>query len=85
VPASIYVINRDGSSLRALIRGVARQDFVYPRFSPDGTKILFSAALDFRTDFFALWVANANGSNMTQISSLGERIRFADWGIHPLQ
>ena len=84
-PESIYVINPDGSGLRAVIRAVDHQEFLDPRFSPDGTKLLFSASLDFRTQSPSLWVANADGSNMTQISVfLGERIRFADWGTHPL-
>jgi TolB protein len=84
-PASIYVINRDGSGLRAIIRGVDHQDFIYPRFSPDGTRLLFSHSVDFRNQPYNLWEANADGSNMTQVTALGQNVRFADWGIHPLQ
>ncbi len=81
-PQSIYAINPNGSNLRTVIKGVDHQDFVYPRFSPDGTKLLFSATADSRNQPFTLWVANADGSDMMQIGEAGQGIRFADWGTH---
>lgn len=83
-PSSIYAINSDGSGLKAVIRGADHQEFAFPRFSPDGTKLMFSASSDFRSQPLTLWIANADGSNPLQVSALGERIRFADWGTHPL-
>jgi len=53
-----------------------------PRWSPDGTKIIFSRGTS--GDFDAnIYTANADGSGLTQVTH-GGRDQNPDWGIHPL-
>ena len=64
-----------------------------PQFSPDGTRIVFASD---RTGSDEIWVSDAAGSNLVQLTSFGgpmagiprwssdgRRIAFdGDWGIH---
>ncbi len=70
----IYSINTDGSGLLRLTNSVS--DNGHPRWSPDGTKILFES---YRGGDYNIWVMNADGSNVTQISTLSGDDGYPDW------
>jgi len=59
----IWVMNSDGSGQRQLTRGGSAE---YPRWSPDGTKILFQGQLGNSSD--ELWVINANGRGRIRLT-----------------
>ena len=57
------MIGSDGSGLTQLTSGSV--DNVYPSFSPDGTKIVFTSK---RTGTSQVYVMNADGSDQTQLT-----------------
>ncbi len=61
----IFTVNPDGSGLTQLTSTGPGMANSYPRWSADGTKIVFSS---FRTGVSAIWVMNANGSGQNQIT-----------------
>lgn len=63
---SIYVINVDGSGLRRLTVDTANNE--QPRWSPDGTRIVFSS--DRASGHLDIYVMNADGSGQTRLTSL---------------
>lgn len=67
--AEIFKMNLDGSNLQRLTNNTATdRDDMYPRLSPDGTRILFR-----RTDLSGgnLFVMDADGTNVTQLTTNG--------------
>lgn len=64
----IYVMNSDGSEQTRLTYSGASDD--YPRWSPDGTKILFQSDRDNpETGFADVYVMNADGSGQTRLTT----------------
>ncbi len=81
----IWVVNRDGSSLRQLTesnaefnaREIGKDTFVpeinkHPSWSPDGNRIVFWST---RTGHAQIWVMDADGNNLYSLSRTG----FNDW------
>lgn len=78
--SELFVMNADGSSDHAITNDPNRGGiFLFPKWSPDGTKIVTSLALgtiaDVRNSIDrgrAIIVMNADGSNQTNISNRGK-------------
>jgi hypothetical protein len=62
----IGVAKADGSNPTSIVTGGGN---VAPSWSPDGTKIAYIAQTG---NSYDVWVANANGSNKTQLTSFGD-------------
>jgi Tol biopolymer transport system component len=87
VPASVFVINVDGSGARTLTNRALAFD-AHPAWSPDGTRIAFESTVDGRR---AIWVMQADGQGLRRLtdaagattetapawSPRGDRIAFA--------
>jgi hypothetical protein len=76
---SLRIVNVDGSNPVDIL-GLPVAALQRPRWSPDGSKILYEAA-DF---MFELWVINANGTNPVQVSSAGQDATWSPNGLHIL-
>jgi Tol biopolymer transport system component len=61
----LFLIRRDGSELRQLTNDPARDRA--PRWSPDGSQILFSSN---RSGKYEAWTIRPDGSNLTQVTHL---------------
>ena len=89
--SSIWVVHKDGSSLRELPVadcGGPNADptaigCFSPSWSPDGTKILFARRQgNGQADLYS---ANADGSGLFQVTNTPDIDEFGgDWGTHPL-
>jgi Tol biopolymer transport system component len=87
---ALYVMNADGSGLRVLLSGPPGASASWPDWSPDGSRIAYTAV---RGDTSAISVVNADGSNEVRISTPpapnrdvrprwspdGKRIAFTRW------
>lgn len=60
----IYTMNRQGKNRVAITNNMATD--VHPRFSPDGSKIVFISDRDYRPE---IYVMNADGSNQTRLTN----------------
>ncbi|MBS1728736.1 MAG: PD40 domain-containing protein [Armatimonadetes bacterium] len=69
----IYVMNVDGSNV---LRLTTTGDNDHPRWSPDGTKILFISSRDGSED---LYVMNADGTNQTSLGTTAGNEFYAQW------
>lgn len=72
----LYVADGDGSNQRRLTRTTAQE--AHPRWSPDGTKLLF-ARIESEDDDYELFVMNADGSCMRQLTDNDEWDWLPDW------
>jgi Tol biopolymer transport system component len=79
----LFVVHPDGSGLRMipLQTGTTRYFAFEPTWSPDGTQILFCMFINGQED---LYTANADGSNVKQITDTPDFEIGPDWGTHPL-
>jgi len=80
---TLFVVRSDGASLRMiqLQTGTPRYFAFQPDFSPDGTKIVFSMFINGQEDIYA---ANADGSDVKQVTNTPDFEDGPDWGTHPL-
>jgi Tol biopolymer transport system component len=79
----LFVVHLDGSGL-SMIRlqtGTTRYFAFGPSWSPDGTQIVFGMFINGQED---LYTANADGSNVKQITDTPDFENGPDWGTHPL-
>lgn len=67
VPASVFVINVDGSGARTLTNRALAFD-AHPAWSPDGTRIAFESTVDGRR---AIWMMQADGQGLRRLTDLG--------------
>lgn len=77
----IYVMNAaDGSQVRRVtsLPPAASLDYV-PRFSPDGTRLVFTREVDEASSDAALYVVNLDGSGLRKITSGDIYPGDADW------
>jgi Tol biopolymer transport system component len=79
----LFVVHPDGSGL-SMIRlqtGTTRYFAFEPTFSPDGTQIVFCMGINGQEDIYR---ANADGSDVAQVTNTPDFENGPDWGTHPL-
>jgi Tol biopolymer transport system component len=64
--SAIFVVGINGRGVRQLTP--YSLDAVYPRWSPDGRRIVFSSNRDTNFSLQQIWVVNADGSGLTQLT-----------------
>ena len=73
-----YVMNADGSSVVRLTNSGANDDL--PRWSPNGTKILFQSGRDHPdTGYMDIYVMNSDGSGVIRLTTDANDDSFASW------
>lgn len=80
---TLFVVHPDGSSL-SMIRletGTPSYFAFQPTWSPDGTKIAFCMFIDGQED---IYTANADGSDVRNVTDTPDFEDGPDWGTHPL-
>jgi Tol biopolymer transport system component len=91
----LWISGSDGSDPRPLAVGAqGLLSFFTPRFSPDGSRVLFTAAVNTLSDRFGTafrygraadglpqdaWVVNADGTGLTRLTTLNEDQPAAGW------
>jgi len=74
----IYVMNGDGSGVTRLTNSGANDD--YPRWSPNGTKILFQSDRDHPdTGYMDIYVMNSDGTGVTRLTTDENDDSMASW------
>jgi RHS repeat-associated protein len=74
----IYTMNGDGTGITRLTYSGANDD--YPRWSPNGTKILFQSDRDNpTTGYMDIYVMNSDGSGVTRLTSDPNDDSVASW------
>ena len=73
----IFVMNADGSNRTQLTNNSVTDGF--PRWSPDGAKIIFASGDVADETSVELFVMNADGSNRTRLTNNSVLDWFADW------
>ena len=66
VPASVYVVNADGSGAKTLTNRALAFD-AHPAWSPDGTRIAFESTVEGRR---TIWVMQADGQGLRRLTEL---------------
>jgi Tol biopolymer transport system component len=75
IEPDIWSVNADGSDLHRLTKTTTRSEHGAV-FSPDGTKIVFSAP-DMNSDELDLWLMDADGSNVTNLTTTPRRGEYS--------
>lgn len=74
----IHIQNRDGSNDLTLTDGA--RDSINPRWSPDDNQIAFLAEIEASDGQYALYIINADGSQLRQVTQrLFSRDAYFDW------
>lgn len=81
---AIYTIQADGSNLTQLTFPDSREQFGHPRFSPDGSQIVYWQNTDYQDPFVGrqdIYVSDVSGANPTRITAtaLHHRLRDPAW------
>jgi Tol biopolymer transport system component len=79
----LFVVRPDGSGLSmiSLETGTTRYFAFASTFSPDGTRIVFCMFINGQED---IYTANADGSDVQQVTDTADFENGPDWGSHPL-
>ncbi|MEO2002729.1 MAG: hypothetical protein ABGY41_01355 [Candidatus Poribacteria bacterium] len=75
-PSEIYTIRADGTGLRRI---TATEDAHRPRWSPDGTQIVFQRGPLFGQGVREIHVIESNGRNPQRLTDFGGRAWYPDW------
>jgi TolB protein len=79
---SLYIMNSVGSNPHPVMNAAVAGFDVEPRFSPDGTRIVFSRIRKYAGNGFqqeAIFVINADGSNLRQLTAWGIAEEHPGW------
>ena len=73
---TIFIVNRDGTGLQQLVEeaGPAAR---YPEVSPKGDEVLYTKAINERSQIFKI---DINSGIRTQLTHIGGMPRFGNWG-----
>jgi TolB protein len=73
----VFIMNTDGTDILDLTPGP--EEATQPRWSPDGTKVIYRAGdwANGTYTFLGIWTMNPDGTAVTQISQDGS---YPDWG-----
>jgi TolB protein len=81
----IYVVHPNGSGLKRITNPTNGDLSFGPVWSPDSTKLLFSRIHGTQGSYQEdLWIANADGTGLTQVTNTPGFEEAAGWGTHPL-
>ncbi len=64
--STLWVVNADGSGLRPLLD--PGREAGSPRWSPDGTRLLFVASVDDKREIFVRWMDTGQETNLTHLT-----------------
>jgi Tol biopolymer transport system component len=82
----IFTVHPDGSGLTRVTDPTTGDVSFEPQWSPDSTKLLF-ARIHFTNGHFRgqddLWISNANGTGLTQVTHTPGFEEPSGWGTHP--
>ncbi|UCE04235.1 MAG: S9 family peptidase [Candidatus Latescibacterota bacterium] len=70
----LWVVNTDGSNHRPLTSG--KGDETSPRWSPDGTRILYASSRDDATQLYVRWM---DSGQTAQLTNLTQKARSLSW------
>jgi Tol biopolymer transport system component len=76
----LFTVHPDGNGLN-LIHLQSKGFAFEPDWSPDGTQIVFCMGINGQED---IYTANADGSNVKQVTDTPDFENGPDWGTHPL-
>jgi len=66
----IWIMDSDGGNPRLLATPPNNDEFIYPRFSPDGRRIAFQR-FDLSVRVWDIWIMNVDGGAQTRLTSAG--------------
>jgi TolB protein len=73
---SVFLMNRDGSKKRQLVKEISQVGATFPNWSPDGRRIVYSFPVG---DALELFVVDADGTKNHQLTRLGKICTPAAW------
>ena len=79
--ASIYIMHTDSFKARQLIAGTKELSFFNPSYSPDEKKIIFVGYFNRNVNNSAVFIANADGTGLQQLTPGNEIIKQAFFSI----
>jgi len=76
--SALWIVNADGADLRPLLDPTRQAGS--PRFSPDGTKLLFVASVDGKSDIFVRWMDTGVEAKLTHLAEPPRAIAWSPDG-----